>query len=126
MEKQIEYNCSNCKFWRKIRNEDYIGKDFMWPGPHGECLRIDENSYEASKAVNNNGKILWDDPARPAWIDIGNIIVSDKDIGWTQAKYRKELDYLDLEISDSCLITKPEFYCNLYKKKDVIPNLESK
>lgn len=28
--------CQTCKYWRKIRNENY--KEY--PGPHGECLAI--------------------------------------------------------------------------------------
>ena len=34
--------CLTCKHWRKIRDEDAFG----WPGPHGECLNLDEFSTD--------------------------------------------------------------------------------
>lgn len=32
--------CGNCRHWRHIRDES-LGE---WPGPHGECHRIDMDS----------------------------------------------------------------------------------
>ena len=33
--------CVTCKYWRKIRDNDYIDEDGgLWRGPHGECDRL--------------------------------------------------------------------------------------
>lgn len=33
--------CSNCKFWRHIRDENWVNEDGeVFPGPHGECNRF--------------------------------------------------------------------------------------
>lgn len=37
--------CKTCKYWRFIRNDDFIVSNGMvWKGPHGECMRIEEYS----------------------------------------------------------------------------------
>ena len=44
--------CSNCKHWRKIRDEDLQAEeDVVWPGPHGECMLIDEFSVDKNAWV---------------------------------------------------------------------------
>ncbi len=39
--------CKDCKHWRKIRDEDHQAEEgVVWPGPHGECMLIDEFSTD--------------------------------------------------------------------------------
>lgn len=38
--------CETCQHWRKIRDEDLVLLDDVWPGPHGECWILDENSTD--------------------------------------------------------------------------------
>jgi len=43
--------CSECKFWRFIRSDDFIVDDeTTWKGPHGECNKITDTSYDEVEA----------------------------------------------------------------------------
>lgn len=117
-------NCSNCKHWRKIRNVDYKGKnedgeEFVWPGPHGECHLITKDSFKVQEGwTNGRGDIIPDTPKQSAWISEGNIHIADKEIDWIPIKCKPEYDHLHACVSESSLITKAEFCCNLHEYKE--------
>lgn len=47
--------CERCQHWRWIRDEDHSARayfadphdtrEYVWPGPHGECLLVHDTSY---------------------------------------------------------------------------------
>lgn len=76
--------CSNCKHWRKIRDEALkVEEDIIWPGPHGECMLIDQYSTDKS-----------------AWIYV-SIIPED---------YRNPVTMNNVDMEPS-IMTSPDFGC---------------
>ena len=81
-------NCSTCKHWRKIRDEDFKCADGeVWPGPHGECHATTEFTNDSKAWIN-----VWLGPENP------------------------EKPFENAAVEGS-LITKPDFYCNKYENK---------
>lgn len=84
--------CLYCEHWRFIRDEDCnINPEITWPGPHGECYKIDDISQDCG-----------------AWVSS------------TCEKTRCERNVSDCEGS---LITKPNFGCNLFKRRNKKKNV---
>ena len=80
--------CSDCKHWRKIRNEHYVRKDGdTWYGPHGECHRISFPDAEIKAWLSD--AVYPIDPEKP----VENAAV------------------------EPSLITKPDFGCILWELK---------
>lgn len=46
--------CQTCKYWRRIRE---IADD-EWPGPHGECEKIDEDSQQSLAWTYGSGECV--------------------------------------------------------------------
>lgn len=104
-------NCGNCKFWRKIRDEDLqIDEKHTWKGPHGECCRIDEYSHTTSDWTTINGTRHYD-PLAKAWLSLCPIYI-DNGRDW------EPVENQDRYSTESSLITKPDFYCNEFKLKE--------
>lgn len=84
--------CKTCKNWRYIRDESVTVGDSEWPGPHGECRIIDEDSQKA-------GAWVVSDIYEPAnWVNTG-----------------PELS------TDGALVTSPDFGCKLWEAKNEEP-----
>ncbi len=75
--------CSICKHWRKIRDEDHKAEeDVTWPGPHGECMLIDEFStdkkgwiYVSSMPIDNRSPVTMNN------VDIEPSLITNPDFG---------------------------------------------
>lgn len=92
--------CKTCRFWRHIRDEDYLVKSSMgnvlelWKGPHGECGAIGAQFDEPAKAWLSTS-VSIDDPKQPS--HTGTI----------------DLTYNLTTHLDESLITQPDFGCTL-------------
>lgn len=79
-------HCRDCKYWRHVRDGDYE----EWRGPHGECNRIDDASFD-----------------EPAWIGVIAAALSDDGQSWVPVPFEGE----------ASLITQPDFGCGLFEAK---------
>ena len=93
-------HCSNCRFWKKIRDIDYKlpDEETIWYGPHGECIKIDMFPMRKN-----------------AWLDSFPVFLDEevRDIVGLRAETDTTGNKLESEAS---LITKPDFGCSLWEK----------